>query len=259
MRIFKKWWYRLIKKGPADMPMIKYWKYQDKQEAKVTHNKDGALIMKITGEDEDFPGFPRGYLLFGKLSKLKHEIKNQIFNESWKKLEEGIPEEKNIKEIRESLQRIFTLSEDTKYDQVPYERMFKSVKEIYRAWTKAVPSENSLKLRDILTFILQEDDGYRFRLQFLAEYIKPWRWIDPVKQFDRALAMVERGEVIGDMKEKQKLLHRVLLMVLRNKGIREKFDAFVKEVDWSKVKLSTADKYHFRGKYFKVDLELFDY
>src|SRR3990167_7003649 len=249
MRIFKKWWYRLIKKGPADMPMIKYWKYQDKQEAKATTNKDGELIMKITGEDEDFPGFPRGYLLFGKLSKLKHEIKNQIFNESWKKLELGIPEENIIENIKKTISpNIFALSEETKYDQVPFERMFLPVKEIYRAWTKAAPGENSLKWRDILTFIIQEDDGYRFRLQFLAEYVKPWRWIDPVKQFDRALAMVELGEVIGDMKEKQKLLRRVLLMVLRDKGIRERFDAFVKEVDWNKVKLSKADKYHFRGK-----------
>ena len=240
--------------------MIKYWKFTDKVEAKVTTNKDGALVMKMAGEDEEFPGFPRGYLLFGKLSKLKHEIKNQIFNESWRKLEGGIPEAEIIESLRKTVsQNIFSIAEETKYDMVPYERMFLPVKEIYRAWTKAAPGENSLKWRDILTFIIQEDDGYRFRLQFLAEYVKPWRWIDPVKQFDRALTMVELGEVIGDMKEKQKLLHRVLLMVLRNKGIREKFDAFVKEVDWSKVKLSTADKYHFRGKYFKVDLELFDY
>ena len=85
----KKWYYRLIKKSPAEMPMIKYWKFQDKQEAKVTRNKEGALIMKIFGEDEDFPGFPRGYLLFGKLSVLKHEIKNQIFNYAWEELEKG--------------------------------------------------------------------------------------------------------------------------------------------------------------------------
>ena len=50
------------------------------------------------------------------------------------------------------------------------ERMFMPVKEIYRAWTKVAPGERSLKLRDILTFILQEDDGYRFRVQFMAGY-----------------------------------------------------------------------------------------
>src|SRR3972149_8974982 len=96
----KKYWYRLIKKSPADMPMVRYWKYQDKQEAKVTRNQEGALIMKISGEDEDFPGFPRGYLLFGKLSKLKHEIKNQLFNYSWARLEEGMNEKELIKEIK---------------------------------------------------------------------------------------------------------------------------------------------------------------
>src|SRR3990167_10753268 len=164
----KKYWYRLIKKSPADMPMVRYWKYQDKQEAKVTRNQEGALIMKISGEDEDFPGFPRGYLLFGKLSKLKHEIKNQIFNYAWDKLEKG---ENPVHEIKtEVLGRILALAEDTKYDQVPYERMFLPVKEIYRAWTKVVPGERSLKLRDILTFVLQEDDSYRFRFQWMATY-----------------------------------------------------------------------------------------
>jgi len=262
----KKLWYRLIKKSPADMPSIKYWKYQEKQEAKVTRNKDGALIMKILGEDQDFPGFPRGYLLFGKLSRLKHEIKNQIFNYAWQKLEEKTPEEEIIREIKtEVFDRIFQLSEDTKYDRIPYERMYKPVKEIYRAWTKAASSNCSLKLRDILTFILQEDDSYRFRVQFLVAYFNPNKWWmrllgkDIVKQFEKALWMVERAEVIGDMKDKVKLLRRILLLVLKDESTKNKFLSFCKEVDWRKVKLSEADKYHFRGKYFKVDMDLFDY
>ena len=244
------------------MPTIKYWKFQDKQEAKLTRNKEGALIMKILGEDEDFPGFPRGYLLFGKLSKLKHEIKNQIFNESWKKLEEKIPEEKIIKEIKESLERIFLLAEDTKYDRVPYERMYRPVKEIYRAWTKISPES---KLRNVLTFILQEDDSYRFRLQWMVNYFNPNKWWmrllgkDILQRFEKALWMLERAEVIGDMKDKIKLLGRILLLVLSDKNIKDKFLSFCKEVDWEKVKLSKADKYHFRGKYFRVDYDLFDY
>src|SRR3990167_7004606 len=217
--------------------------------------------MKILGEDEDFPGFPRGYLLFGKLSKLKHEIKNQIFNYAWDKLEKG---ENPVHEIKtEVLGRILALAEDTKYDQVPYERMFLPVKEIYRAWTKVVPGERSLKLRDILTFVLQEDDSYRFRFQWMATYFNPNKWWmrllgkDPLEQFEKALGMVERAEVIGDMRDKIKLLKRVLLAGLRDKDIKEKFLKFCREVDWNKIKLSKADKYHFRGKYFRVDLSLF--
>ena len=264
--LFLRWYYRLIKKSPADMPMIQYWKFQEKQEAKVTHNKDGELIMKIVGETEDFPGFPRGYLLFGKLSKLKHEIKNQIFNYAWQKLEEKVSEEKIIKEIKgEVFDRIFQLAEDTKYDQVPYERMYRPVKEIYRAWTKVAPGERSLKLRDILTFVLQEDDSYRFRFQWLVTYFNPNKWWmklwgkDIIIQFEKALCMVERAEVIGDMKDKVKLLRRVLMLILKDRNIKNKFLSFCKELDWEKVKLSKADKYHFRGKYFRVDLNLFDY
>ena len=248
------------------MPMVRYWKYQDKQEAKVTRNQEGALIMKISGEDEDFPGFPRGYLLFGKLSKLKHEIKNQIFNEVWRKLDEGIPDKEIIQNIRQvTFPVIFALAEETQYDQVPYERMFLPVKEIYRAWTKVAPGENSLKLRDILTFILQEDDGYRFRVQWLVTYFNPNKWWmkllgkNVIRQFEKALSMVEQAEVIGDMKDKIKLLKRGLSLMLKDQRIKELFLKFCREVDWDKVKLSEADKYHFRGKYFKVDLALFDY
>ena len=166
--------------------------------------------------------------------------------------------------IRKTFDKIFLLAENTKYDQVPYERMFKPVKEIYRAWTKVASGERSLKIRDILTFILQEDDGYRFRVQWLVTYFNPNKWWmriwgDPIQQFEKALFMTERAEVIGDMKDKIKLLKTILMLILKDESIKDKFLAFCKEVDWNKVKLSKADKYHFRGKYFKVDYQLFDY
>ena len=41
--------------------------------------------------------------------------------------------------------------------------------------------------------------------------------------------------------------------------IRDLFKRFCQEVRWHKVKLTKADKYHMRGKYFKVDFDLFDY
>ena len=237
------------------MPMIQYWKYKLTEQAKVTYSKDGALVMKIAGEKEDFPGFPRGYLLFRKLSKLKHEIKNQIFNDSWRLLEEGKSEEEIAARIKgEVLDRIFTLAEETKYDRVPPKRMHAPVRELYRAWTKVNPSERSLKLRDITCFILQEDDSYRFRLQWMVGYFRPRG--DMIGSFGKALGMLQQGEVVRDMKDKQRLLKRVLLVYARHS---KSFIPLMKEIDWKKMKLSKADKYHFRGKYFKVDMDLFDY
>ena len=37
------------------------------------------------------------------------------------------------------------------------------------------------------------------------------------------------------------------------------FSRFLKEVNWSKVRLSRADKYFFRAKYFKVDYPEYQY
>lgn len=242
------------------MPMIQYWKYKESVDAKVMRGKDGSLIMRMAGEKEDFPGFPRGHLLFGKLSKLKHEIKNRIFNHAWQKLEEKTPEKEVAEEIARTLKDLYALAEETKYDRIPPEKMCAPVREIYRAWTKVSPQTK--ELRDMLVFILQEDDGYRFRVQWLAAYFNPNGWLfrllrkDIIAQFAKALTMLERGEVVGDMKAKERLLKRVLMAYVKHSP---SFIAFCKEVDWKKVALSKADKFHFRGKYFKVDLDLFDY
>jgi len=108
--------------------------------------------------------------------------------------------------------------------------------------------------------VLQEDDSYRNRVQWIATHFS-WilKWIDPVNCIDKAFAFLEHAEVIDDMKERQRLLRRVVMTALENPSIRAKFLAFWNECDWSKVKLTEADKYHFRGKYFKVDLDKFEY
>lgn len=249
--------FKLLGKTPATMPMVKYWKTKDVIEAKVTE-KDGVLVMLMQGEDYPFPGFPRGYLLFGKLSKLKHEIKNQIFNDSWALLEKGMDEKEVANVIKyRILPRIFEIFKEHKIDMVPERRMVPAVKEIYRAWTKVAPESG--ELRDLITYILQEDDGYRFRLQWIVTYFGWLRFFFPIKAFERGLIMLEHGEVIGDMKERIRLLRRVLLTYLKDEETHRKFLAFFKEVDWSKVKLSKADKYYLRGKYFKCDLDKFDY
>ena len=249
--------YKLLGKTPDKMEMVSYWKTKESCAAKVTQ-QNGVTVMMLEGEKYPFPGFPRGYLLFGKLSKLKHEIKNQIFNDSWAKLEKGVPKNMVAEDIkRDILPKIYEILEQNRFDMVPYEAMVPAVKEIYRAMMKVAPEHK--QFIDMITYILQEDDGYRFRVQWIVTYFGWLRFFNPIKSFERGLTMLEHGEVIGDMKERIRLLRRILLAFLKDENVKKKFLAFWKEVNWSKVKMSKADKYYFRGKYFKVDFDKFDY
>ena len=258
LKMIKKLFYKLIRKSPADMEMVSYWKFKDSVSAKVMRSKEGNQIMIMEGEKYPFSSFPRGHILFGKLSKLKHEIKNQIFNDSWWNLEKGISNEEIIFKIKDKLfNEIPKYYEPLKYDAIPIRGMCPAIKEIYRAWTKVSPKTGVL--RDYLCFILQEDDSYRNRVQWLATWFGWFMKWNPVKSFEYALSMLEHGEVIGDMKERARLLKRILMLVLEDRRIRNQFILLFREINWKKVKLTKADKYHFRGKYFKVDLNLFDY
>lgn len=247
----------MLGKTPVDMECVRYWRYGEAVQAKVM-TEDGAIVMQMEGEKYRFPGFPRGYLLFGKLSKFKHEIKNQIFNWSWWELEKKRPEKEIINELKTVIfPRIFTMLEDQRLDIVPPEAMVPTVRELYRAWTVAAPGKKSYQLRDTLLQILQEDDGYRFRVQWLVTY---FGWFgDPIKRFKYAMEMLEHGEIIEDMKERVRLWRRIFLMVLQDEQFKNAFLRFFEEVDWKKIKLSKADKYFFRGKYFRVDLDKFEY
>lgn len=241
--------YRAMGMRPTDMPMVQYWKNKESVAAKVMRAPDGSTIMRMEGEPEPFPGFPRGYLLYGKLSKLKHEIKNQIFNWAWYALEEGKNKKDVLAEITgPATDRIIELAEETKFDRVPYDRMNPAVREIYRAWTKVSQSAKSRAVRDFVCFILQEDDAYRFRVQWLADY-------NP-RNLDQALSYIEHAEVIDDMKERERLWRRTLVLLWEH---LPEFRAILREINWAKVRLTSADKYHFRGKYFRVDLDKFDY
>lgn len=254
----KKFFYKLAKKSPLDCEMVKYWKKNESVPAKVVKSKDGSLIMWLEGEKYPLPTFPRGHILYGQLSKLKHEIKNQIFNESWHKLEEGIKGEEVVMDIKRKLfNEIPKYFEPLKYDILPPESMCLAVREIHRAWTKVSPETGVL--RDYLCMILQEDDSYRWRVSWLVKWFGWFMKRHPVKSFDYALKMLEHGEVIGDMKERQRLLRRILTLVLEDENIRNKFEMLFREINWNKIKLTKADAYYFRGKYFKVDLDLFDY
>lgn len=253
----KRLWYRLLGHTPATMEMVRYWKTGESVQAKVM-NIDGVNYMQMEGEKYLFPGFPRGYLLFGKLSKLKHEIKNQVFNWIWAELEDGRQEWAIVDELEEKVfPRLFELLAGHKYDILPPESMVPPVREMHRAWTKAVPGRKSYLLRDMLFYILQEDDAYRWRVQWMTQFFSKWK--NPVKCFEKGMEMLEVAEVIDDMKGFERLWKRTFMLLLRNEKWKDAFTRFYKECDWKKVALTDADKYFLRGKYFKCDLDKFEY
>jgi hypothetical protein len=257
-RKFFNWFY--IKYPPE---MVKYWMTKQAVKAKVTQAREGHYIMWMDGEKYPFPGFPRGWLLFGSLSKVKHIIKNFIFNDSWDLLSKGYSAQEVADRIKsDGMDKVIELAREARYDMLPPSRMCPAVREIYRALS--VVGKNSsriLALRDCLCFVLQEDDGYRFRVQWLTHYFPKRRWLRKIylKSFDVALTMMEHAEIIGDMKERIRLLRRVLMALLQDKRVYQLFEEFCDEVNWKKVKLTRADKYYFRAKYFKCDFDKFDY
>lgn len=263
--------YKLLRYRPTDMPMVQYWKTKSTVQAKVITNEDGALVMKMEGEDHIFPGYPRGFLLFGKLSKLKHRIKTELYNDSWWALEDGRDRQEVIRQFRQRLWAIKEQFDELKYDLLPPSKMIRSVKEIHRALTAVGERENRLRreriylIRDIICFVLMEDDAYRFRFQWLVGIFNPSSWWfrlfvrNPITYFEIALNELEHAEIIGDMKDRIRLYRRITLLILEDEEIRDIFLKLCKEMDWSKLKLSEADKYHFRGKYFKVDFDKFEY
>ena len=253
MKFIYKIWYKYF---PPEM--VSYWKTKEAVRAKVTRAKEGHYIMWMEGEKYPFPGFPRGGLLYGNLSPLKHQIKNKIFNESWALLEEN----KGINtHIMSKLDEIIEQFEGCRYDVLPYDKLVPSVKELYRAWSK-VGHAKSQKLKEIMCFILQEDDGYRFRVQWVFGFFHFWqKWlrISPLKAFEYALSLLEHAEVVGDMKERQRLLKRVCMEALKDPIIRDLFIKLFKEIDFKKMKLTKADKYFFRAKWFRADYPNYEY
>jgi hypothetical protein len=256
--------------------MVKYWQTNDSVEAKVMKSKDGNYVMQMQGEKYLFPSYPRGVLLYGKLSPLKHWIKNKIFNDTWAELEQPSGKDWIKYQKNDVLNDLYALYEQGKYDAVPYEHLNPAVKEIWRAMTvveEKTGSDKVRKLKEMMCFILNEDDAYRMRVQDLAEYFNPnsfWKKLyrlltkhkyikDIIKDLSYAIKQIEYAEVIGDMKERQALLRRVLLFFLEDKGVRNCFELLCKEIKWKKLYLTKADRYFFRAKYYKVDRRHYDY
>lgn len=227
------------------LEMVSWWKHKEAVQAKHTTNDKGEYEMWMDGEKYPFPGIPRGHLLYGSLSPLKHQIKVQIFNDSWWRLEKGISENEVVKDIKgQILDNILELGEKSKYDMVPYQKMVPSMKEFHRAWTKCTNDPRLLKLRDILCYYFGEDDGYRYRLSWVLPLIKKKGW-------NKAFQMLEDAEVIDDMKERIRLVRRILGITIADNPTF--WNNFLQELDMSEIKLTNADKYYFRAKYFKCD------
>lgn len=232
--------------------MVKYWKTKEAVEAKVVKAPEGHYIMWMEGEKYPFPGRPRGELLYGKLSPLKHQIKNKIFNTAWAMLEEH----KSEKEIRDYLasawKEIYQLGDETRYDFLPFDSCNPPIKELWRAMD-AVGCP--VALREVVCFIFQEDDAYRMRFQWMTKFF-PWYRKPRIEDFDKGLAMLEHAEVVDDMKERERLFRRIFMFMVKES---DTFKKFLNEVDWRKIGLTKADKYFLRAKYFKCDYPELEY
>ena len=181
-KLFFNWFYRF--KPPE---VVQYWKHKNAARARLGHNDDGSIHMEIEGEKYLYPGFPRGYILTGPLAKIKHKMKNMVFNQAFAEMEKMVSE--------------------NKYDILPDDRCAPAVREMARVFDVLIEMEvvDDMKkrmqlIKKVLIFFLQEDDAYRFRAQ-----------------------------------------------------------KFLELIDQEKIKLSKADKYYARAKYWKTDYDKFDY
>lgn len=259
--------------------MVRYWQTGDLARAKLVTLEDGAYGMLIEGEKHLLMGFPRGPVLFGPLARLKHLGKNLVFNQVWKMLEKGQTNEQAMNFIKAvAIPVLVQETEKSRYDMFPPEKMCFAVREIWRAMSvieqkisDPIGRQQFKTLKEGITFFFQEDDAYRFRLQWVAKYLNPKHFARKIyrfftrqpysfrKEFEAVMDFLENAEVVPDMKGRIKLIKRILLSFLEDKEFGELIERFIWEADWKKLKLTKADTYYFRGKYFKVDYEKFDY
>ena len=259
--------------------MVQYWKTGDLARAKLTSSKGGSYMMVIEGEKYPLYGFPRGPVLFGPLARLKQMAKDLIFNEVWRMLEEGNTKEEVMSYVRNNaLPEILKEVEKNRYHFFPPEKMCPAMKELWRAMSVIEKKFEDIEaqrqfnvLKQGITFFFQEDDAYRFRVQWMAKYGNPrsiWRKVyrffarKPYSfrsEMEAVFNFLNESEIVPDMKGRIKLIKRVLFTFLEDDFFGELIEAIAWELDWKKMRLNKADTYYFRGKYFKVDNDKFDY
>ena len=222
--------------------MVQYWKTGDMARAKLTTLKDGSYAMVIEGEKYPLYGFPRGPVLYGPLARLKHMVKNLIFNEVWKLLEEGKTSEEVMEYVRSVALPLITQEIDkSKYDFFPLEKMCPAVRELYRALSRIGFDET---LRDGICFFFQEDDAYRFRFQWVAKYLNPrnvfrriYRLITRrpysfAGEMEVVMNFLTESEIVPDMRGRIKLIKRVLFVFMQDKEFGELIEGMAWELDW---------------------------
>ena len=259
--------------------MVQYWKTGDMARAKLVTLPDGSYAMYIEGEKYPLYGFPRGPVLYGPLARLKHKAKNLIFNEVWRLLEEGKSNEEVMAYIKNvALTELLRETMLSKYDMIPPEHMCPSIRELWRAMGviqerigDSVARDQFDLLKRGITFFFQEDDAYRFRFQWVSKYLNPkstWRKIYRFftrteysfpKEMNLVFDFLENAEITPDMKGRIRLIRRVLNAFLEDRDFGNLIEELIGELDWNRLRLSKADTYYFRGKYFKVDAAHYDY
>lgn len=146
-------WYRFF---PPES--VKYWKRGEGAKAKVIKKEDGSYGLKIENEDRIYPGFPRGHVLTGPLAKLKHSVKNMVFNQVFAEMEK--------------------MTKDFGADMKPAEHMAPAVRHMWETFEKleeceVVPDMKARirLIKKVICFFLEEDDAYRFRAQLFLDLI----------------------------------------------------------------------------------------
>ena len=92
------------------------------------------------------------------------------------------------------------------------------------------------------------------------DMVPPENMVPPVRELYRALDELENAEVIPDMKGRIRLIKKVITFFLQeDDAYRMRWQWIMERINMKKVKLTKADKYYFRGKYFKVDHDKLDY
>lgn len=100
----------------------------------------------------------------------------------------------------------------------------------------------------------------RMSAEHKHDMLPPERMVPAVRELWRVLDELENAEVVPDMKARIRLIKTVLtFFFMEDDAYRFRFQWVLERLDMKKVKLSKEDKYYFRGKYFKVDHERFDY
>lgn len=117
--------------------------------AEMRINEKGEREMHIEGEKYPLRGFPQESILTGKVEKMKIMVKDLLF-----------------------------LISEARKETIPDEELTEPVREIARIFNILIEAENAMRMKDrwrmakrFVCHFLEQDDAYRFRVQWLSEKI----------------------------------------------------------------------------------------